>query len=77
VRSSFSINRRRIGILTLPLLLGLSSTSDTEYLIYLKGGHFIVADDCTFGTRQKVGKAPEADERSILTEDCTKAKPEG
>lgn len=77
MRPSFSINRRRIGILTLPLLLGLSSTSDAEYLIYLKGGHFIVAEDCTFGARQEVGKAPEADERSILTEDCTKGKPEG
>ncbi len=77
MRPNFSINRRQIRILTLLLLLGLSSTSDAEYLIYLKGGHFIVAEDCTFGARQEVGKAPKADERSILTEDCTKGKPEG
>jgi len=71
------IRNRHTTTLTIALLLGLSSTSDAEYLIYLKGGHFIVAEDCTFGARQEVGKAPEADERSILTEDCTKGKPEG
>lgn len=85
MRPGFSINRRQIRMLTLPLLLGLTSPSDAEYLIYLKGGHFIVADDCTFGTRQKVGKGPEASEQPIgfdklttgFVEDCTKGKPEG
>jgi hypothetical protein len=77
LRPSFSINRRQIQIPTLLLLLGLSSASEAEYLIYLKGGHFIVAENCTFGPRQEVGKAPEADERSILTEDCTNGKPKG
>lgn len=93
MRPGFAINRRRIRLLILPLLLGLSSPSDAEYLIYLKGGHFIVADDCTFGARQKVGNGPEASEQPMgfdkftaggstglttgFVEDCTKGKPEG
>lgn len=76
MRPGFSINRRQIRILTLPLLLGLSSTSDAEYLIYLKGGHFIVAEDCTFGARQEVGKPAEINKKSLLVEDCTNGKPE-
>lgn len=71
------IRNRQTGTLVILLLLVLSSASDAEYLIYLKGGHFIVADDCTFGARQEVGKPPEADEQSTLVEDCTKGKPEG
>ena len=59
--------------LAIAFLLGLSCVSDAEYFIYLKGGHFIVADDCTFSTSQGVGKGPEAGEQS----DCTKGKPKG
>lgn len=84
---------RQAGTLVILLLLGLSSASDAEYLIYLKGGHFVVADDCTFSTSQGVGKGPEAGEQPIgfdklttgsstglttgFVEDCTKGKPEG
>lgn len=85
MRPSFSINRRQIGILTLLLLLGFSPASDAEYLIYLKGGHFIVADDCSFSTQQEVGAGRETGEQPIgfdelttgFIEDCTKGKPEG
>ena len=71
--------------LAIAFLLGLSSASDAEYLIYLRGGHFIVADNCTFSTSQGVGKVPEASEQPIgfdklttgLAEDCTKGKPDG
>ena len=79
------IQNRQTTILAILLLLGLSSASDAEYLIYLKGGHFIVAEDCTFGARQGVGKSPDAGEQSIgfdelttgFVEDCTKGKPDG
>jgi hypothetical protein len=79
------IKKLHIVTLALTLLLGLSSASDAEYLIYLKGGHFVVADDCTFSIGQGVGKGPEAGEQSIgsdklttgFVEDCTKGKPKG
>lgn len=74
MRSSFSIHRRQIRMLTLLLLFGLSSTSDAEYLIYLKGGHFIVADDCTFSAPQEAGTLPETDVESIPLEDCMREK---
>lgn len=64
-------------LLAIAVLLGLSSASNAEYLIYLKGGHFIVADDCTFSTSQEVGTGPEAGAQPIFAEDCTKGKPEG
>lgn len=73
------------GAAAILLLLGLSSASDAEYLIYLKGGHFIVADDCTFSTGQGVGKGSEVSEQSVgvdelttgFAEDCTQGRPEG
>jgi len=79
------IRNRHATTLTMALLLGLSSVSDAEYLIYLKGGHFVVADDCTFSTSKGGGKGPEVGEQSIgfdklttgLVEDCTKGKPKG
>lgn len=77
MRASFWTNRRQIQLLTLWLLLGLSSASDAEYLIYLKGGHFIVADDCTFSTRRGVGKSPEVSEQAIPVEDCKEGRPVG
>lgn len=84
MRPDFSAHRLQISLLTFMLLFGFS-TSDAEYLIYLKGGHYIVADDCAFSTRHGVGKGPEVSEQSIgfdkltagLTEDCTKGKPKG
>ncbi len=87
------IKNHHTTTLAIALLLGLSSASDAEYLIYLKGGHFIVADNCTFSTSQRVGKGPEASGQPIgfdklttgsstglttgFVEDCTKGKPEG
>lgn len=75
--SSAMIKNRHTTTLAIALLLGLSSASDAEYLIYLKGGHFVVADDCTFSTSKGVGKGPEAAEQPIFVEDCTQGKPEG
>lgn len=71
------ITNRHTTILAITILLGLSSASDAEYFIYLKGGHFIVADDCTFSSSQGIGKGPEAGAQPIFAEDCTKGKPEG
>lgn len=71
------IANRHTTTLAMALLLGLSSASNAEYLIYLKGGHFIVTDDCTFSTSQGVGKGLDASEQPIFVEDCTKGKPKG
>jgi hypothetical protein len=87
------IKKPHTTTLALALLLGLSSVSHAEYLIYLKGGHFIIADNCTFSTSKRVGKRPEAGEQPIgfdklttggstglttgFADDCTKGKPEG
>src|SRR5574337_1158309 len=72
--SSAMIANRHITILAMALLLGLSSAADAEYLIYLKGGHFIVADDCTFSARQGVGESRETDAESGSGEECTREK---
>ncbi|MBI3781023.1 MAG: hypothetical protein HY278_08220 [candidate division NC10 bacterium] len=63
--------------LTILLILGFSSASNAEYLIYLKGGHYIVADNCTFSTRQVMRKDAETEEKAVVVEDCTKGKPDG
>jgi hypothetical protein len=67
--------------LTIVLILGFSSAPSAEYLIYLKGGHYIVADNCTFSTHQESGQRSlnntEPQEELVLVEDCTKGKPEG
>lgn len=68
----------RPGLLILLLLSGMTSASHAEYIIYLKGGHFIVADECTFRPAQSAENDPEADDQPIEgTEDCTKGKPKG
>ena len=59
------------------LTLGIISASSAEYIIYLKGGHYIVADTCTFLPRQEVAKEPDAENESVYVQDCTKGKPEG
>lgn len=68
---------RYTGAVAIILLLGFSSTSYAEYLIYLKGGHYIVVDNCTFSSRQEIGKDPETEEKVVPVEDCTTGKPEG
>ncbi len=68
---------RYTGTVAITLLLGFSSTSYAEYLIYLKGGHYIVADNCTFSSRQEIGKDPGTEEKVVPVEDCTTGKPEG
>lgn len=75
----------KVGTFALLLLMGLFSAANAEYLIYLKGGHFIVADDCTFSASQGGGNSPEAGEQPIgvderhsdIAKDCTQGKPEG
>lgn len=73
MRAGVSSNRRRILVPTLLLLFGLSSASNAEYLIYLKGGHFIVADDCTFSSSLEVRNGPETNKQP--TSECTKGRP--
>ena len=51
--------------------------SYAEYIIYLKGGHYIVAESCTFLARREVVNEPDAERESGFVEDCTKGKPEG
>lgn len=51
--------------------------SHAEYIIYLKGGHYIVADTCTFLAHQEIAKEPGAESESVFVEDCTKGRPEG
>jgi hypothetical protein len=71
------MKERLATTLTILLILGFSSASSGEYLIYLKGGHYIVADNCTFPTRQEMRKDAETEEKAVLVEDCTKGKPNG
>lgn len=73
------------GTLAVLFIVGILSAANAEYLIYLKGGHFIVADDCTFSISHGGGNSPEtveqpngADElHSDIAKDCTQGKPVG
>lgn len=75
----------RVGASAILLLMGLFSAANAEYLIYLKGGHFIVVDDCTLSISQGGGNSPETGEQPIgvdernsdIAKDCTQGKPEG
>lgn len=74
------MSRRNIGILVILLVVGVWSESSAEYLIYLKGGHYIAADNCTFSSRRERAQEadPEKEDSAIVqVEDCTKGKPEG
>lgn len=51
--------------------------SYAEYIIYLKGGHYIVAESCTFLARREVVNEPDAERESGFVEDCTIGEPEG
>jgi hypothetical protein len=66
------------------LALMIAQTARAEYMIYLKGGHYIVADNCTFSASTQIeraegehGKDDGSVKRAIVSEDCTKGKPEG
>ena len=63
--------------IALVLILAVASASHAEYVIYLKGGHYIIADTCTFLARQEIAKEPDAERESGFVEECTKGKPEG
>ena len=63
--------------IALVFILAVASGSHAEYLIYLKGGHYIIADTCTFLARQEIAREPDAERESGFVEDCTKGKPEG
>jgi hypothetical protein len=54
----------------------MSSASNAEYLIYLKGGHFIVADGCSLSAPRSIADTPERDERVSPPENCTQEKPQ-
>lgn len=66
----------QIGTLAILLLMGLFSAVNAEYLIYLKGGHYIVADDCSFSAPQGVGERAEGGAELPFVENCTHGKPE-
>lgn len=71
---------QHIGLLAMMLVAGVSSPSRAEYLIYLKGGHYITADDCTFSSRQvrvEEGDTTKEDTTIVQMEDCAKGRPEG
>ena len=65
-REKMELNRHFARMLTILLLLSVSPASHAEYLIYLKGGHYIVADNCTFSSRQESVKEGETKEDSFL-----------
>lgn len=73
------------GTLAVLFIVGILSAANAEYLIYLKGGHFIVADDCTFSISHGGGNSPETVEQPIgpdelhsdIAQDCTQGKPTG
>ncbi|PWB44793.1 MAG: hypothetical protein C3F12_10375 [Candidatus Methylomirabilota bacterium] len=68
---------RHSGILVMLCLVGLPSVSTAEYLIYLKGGHFMIVDDCSFADSRAADTASETDEQSVLVDDCARGKPKG
>jgi hypothetical protein len=64
------------------LILAISPAPRAEYLIYLKGGHYIVSDNCTFSTKHDIGEDTGKDDRAEREEsapyqDCTQGEPEG
>jgi len=70
--------------LTIVLALGFSPASHAEYLIYLKGGHYIVADKCTFSARGERRQEVDREKENATiahVKDCAKLeheqKPEG
>src|SRR3990172_10611112 len=72
-------NKRCAGAFIIPLLLNFSSASYAEYVIYLKGGHYVAADNCTFLVRRERVKGGDAEKEGatiVQVEDCAKQKPE-
>jgi len=65
------------ALMALLFILAVAPASSAEYIIYLKGGHYIVADTCTFRTHQEITKEPGAESAEVFVEDCTKGRPEG
>ncbi|MBZ0169199.1 hypothetical protein MELA_00758 [Candidatus Methylomirabilis lanthanidiphila] len=63
----------QVGTLAVLLMIELLPAANAEYMIYLKGGHFIIADECAFSVSHRVGEPSEADTESTL-EDCTREK---
>lgn len=62
----------RIGTSAILLLMGLFSAANAEYLIYLKGGHYIVADECTISSDLEDRKDLKVCEQ--VTSECKLAK---
>lgn len=48
-----------------------------EYIIYLKGGHYIIAENCTFPSRKGIDKGSEGEKEFIFVEDCMIGEPDG
>ncbi len=59
------------------LVFAIPPTAKAEFLIYLKGGHYIVVDNCTFLSRQDLGESAEGEKEPAPIRDCTEGKPEG
>ena len=70
---------RYTATLAIILTLSLASASSAEYLIYLKGGHYLIADHCTFPGPQEDKKEAEVEKDPGMAQvkDCTKGTPEG
>jgi TonB family protein len=61
------------------LILAVAQASSAEYIIYLKGGHYVAADNCTFLVRRERVKGGDAEKEGatiVQVEDCAKQKPE-
>lgn len=65
-----------IGTLVILLATGVRAVARAEYLVYLKGGHFIVADECSFSPPRTSTVAPRTDQRNTAPKDCTQGKPQ-
>ncbi|MGH9424792.1 MAG: hypothetical protein ACRD2L_00570 [Terriglobia bacterium] len=65
------------GVVLAILFLSNPPSLWAEYIIYLKGGHYIIADNCTFSSRKGTEKGGEAERELILVEECTIGEPEG
>jgi hypothetical protein len=71
-----------VGLATVVLMI--AHTARAEYMIYLKGGHYLVADTCTFSTSGRLdrpdgngAKDEEGARGAAVSEDCAKGQPEG
>jgi hypothetical protein len=66
-----------VGGLTALLVALVCPGARAEYIIYLKGGHYLVADDCTFSMPEASRQAEQPEGGTAFAEDCARGKPAG